>query len=351
MVLPSSGYITFSNIQAEFGGQNPIFMSEYYANSTSNYTTGVSGIPNTGSVIQLSNFYGKSSPVVVAGPSSNAPSYYTSSSSYILYSVYSTQDAILKNLADVNTTNNIRTYTGFTKGWTLIHDKDLDSNVYYGMPEGSRVLYKFSLAKGGTTVTSTNLYTYTGASTSVLGACYAPSAMGVANGAFIIGGFNQGVVHVLEFNATKSGISYTYTVPYTNEVYGTEVIPKVASGFTKDFAVAYTRQSKQMSSWVVNMDTRSWTNRYDITYTGGTTGPANGCGIIYYPVGKGMVVNDPNINVNRIALNDTSTAFLYVWKIEENGNQLAFTFLQKVQMISNSGYPYHLSQNAYNAIS
>lgn len=349
MVLPSSGYISLSNIQAEFGGDNPVFISEYYTNASGAYTSGVSGIPASGSVILLSNFYGKSKSASISG-GTDAPAYYTSSSSYILYSTFSTSDASLKTIENINTNTNIRTYTGFTKGWTLIHDKDLDSNVYYGMPEGSRVLYKYVLTKGGTTITTTSLLTYTGATTSVLGACYAPQAMGVAHGAFIIGGYNQSVLHVLEFNATKSGISHTYTVSYTSEVYGTEVVPKIASGFTKDFGVAYTRGSRQMSSWVVNMATRSWTNRYDISYTAGTNGPANGCGMIYYPIGKPIVVNDTTTGVNRLALNDTSTAKLFVWKIEENGDQLAFTFLQTINMLSNSGYPYHLSQHAYEAI-
>lgn len=352
MVLPSTGYISFSNIQAEFGGQDPIFISEYYSNSTSNYTSGVEGIPTTGNPINLSHFLGTSKPVTnPSGPSANAPAYYTSSSSYILYSVFNDGNASLKTLSNLNTNTVIRTYTGFTKGWTLIHDKDLDSNVYYSMPEGSRVLTKFVLAKGGTTINSTNLYTLTAATTSVLGSCYAPSSMGKPYGAFIIGGYSQAVLHVLEFNATKTGIAHAYTVAYTSEVYGTEVIPKVASGFTKDFGVAYTRASNQMSSWVVNMANRSWTNRYDISFTRGTNGPSNGCGMIFYPIGKPMTVNDPYVNMNRIAMNDTSSAFLYVWSIAENGNQLSFTFQGKVSMVSNSGYPYHLSQNAYDAIS
>ncbi len=345
MVLPSSGYISFSNIQVEFGGQNPIFISEYYSNSTSNYTTGVGGIPTIGNAITLSNFFGKSKPVT------NVPAYYNSSSSYILYSTFNDSIASLKTLSNINTTEVIRTYTNFTKGWTLIHDKDLDSNVYYSMPPNSRILTKFTLAKGGSNIGTSNLYTLTATNTSVLGSCYAPSAMGAPYGAFIIGGFTQAALYVLEFNASKDGIDYVYDVTYTNEVYGTEVIPKIASGFSKDFGVAYTRTSAQMSSWVVNMATRSWTNRYDILYVRGTTGPSNGCGMIYYPIGKPIYVNDPNTNFNRIAMNDTATAFLYVWTIEENGNQLNFTFKEKVPMISNSGYPYHLSQNAYNAIS
>lgn len=352
MVLQTTGYILLSDIQTEFGGQNPIFLSEYYSNSTSNYTTGVIGIPTTGNMISLSQFYGTSNAVTPSsGSLSNAPAYYNSSSSYILYSTYGNGDVSLKTLANISTTTTIRTYSALTKGWTLIHDKDLDSNVYYSMPEGTRVLYKYVFAKGANTFTSTSLYTLSAATTSVLGSCYAPIAMGAQYGAFIIGGFSQAVLHVMEFNATKTGISHAYTVPYTSEVYGTEVIPKVASGFSKNFGVAYTRASRQMSSWVVDLATRSWTNRYDISYSAGTTGPSNGCGMIFYPIGKPIIANDTDTSTNRIAMNDTSSAFLYVWSIVENGNQLSFTFKSKIPIVSNSGYPYHLSQTAYDAIS
>ena len=56
MALPSSGLITLAQIQAEFGGSNPISLSEYYRNGayvTSNNTN----VPTSGA-ISLSNFYG-----------------------------------------------------------------------------------------------------------------------------------------------------------------------------------------------------------------------------------------------------------------------------------------------------
>lgn len=56
MALPPSGTITLANIQTEFGGSNPIGLSEYYrggAYVTSNNTN----VPTSG-VISLSNFYG-----------------------------------------------------------------------------------------------------------------------------------------------------------------------------------------------------------------------------------------------------------------------------------------------------
>lgn len=56
MALQSSGLITLAQIQAEFGGSNPISLSEYYrggAYVTANNTS----VPTSGS-ITLSNFYG-----------------------------------------------------------------------------------------------------------------------------------------------------------------------------------------------------------------------------------------------------------------------------------------------------
>ena len=51
MALQSSGAISLANIQTEFGGSNPISLSEYYGVA--------SGVPSSGA-IALSNFYGTS---------------------------------------------------------------------------------------------------------------------------------------------------------------------------------------------------------------------------------------------------------------------------------------------------
>jgi hypothetical protein len=59
MALPSSGAISLSQIQTEFGGTNPISLSEYY-NTTSGLGLGISSqysIPASGA-IAMSNFYG-----------------------------------------------------------------------------------------------------------------------------------------------------------------------------------------------------------------------------------------------------------------------------------------------------
>ena len=76
MVLSSSGEITLYAIQNEFGGNNPISIDEYYSNNSSGYTAGVSGIPNIGSTIRLSNFRGKGKPIITKYYSWNISSAY-----------------------------------------------------------------------------------------------------------------------------------------------------------------------------------------------------------------------------------------------------------------------------------
>jgi hypothetical protein len=295
---------------------------------------------------------------VVAGGSNTAPGYYSSSSGYLLYQPgYSVTTAQLKLSTNIGNTTAIRTYTGFQTGWNMVHDKDLDSNVYYKMPESGapKTLYKFVLAKGGTTVTQTTVGTYAGASTSVLGACYAPAYMwtGTAYGAFIIGGYSQAVIHILELNAAKTAIAATYTASIgTGEIYGTEIIPSQASGFTQHFAVFYTRSTRLIGSFTANMDTRTWSNLNQTqSYTPGTNGPSNGLGMIYYPPGKPIFTGDPDTALNRIGMTDTSSSGLFVWTIAQSGNILTFTYLKRVTMGDSGAYPYHMSVAAYDSIS
>ena len=55
MALQSSGAISHSDIQGEFGGSNPISLSEYYSAAT--------GVPASGNALSLSDFYGKANTV------------------------------------------------------------------------------------------------------------------------------------------------------------------------------------------------------------------------------------------------------------------------------------------------
>lgn len=57
--VPSTGVVKFSDLKAIFGGTNPIRLSNYYANASSGFTTGVTGIPNIGTKISINLFKGK----------------------------------------------------------------------------------------------------------------------------------------------------------------------------------------------------------------------------------------------------------------------------------------------------
>lgn len=62
MTLPSSGPLTLADIQGEFGGSNPISLSEYYAGGglVPSGTTGTYGAVPSSGAISIQNFYGTS---------------------------------------------------------------------------------------------------------------------------------------------------------------------------------------------------------------------------------------------------------------------------------------------------
>ena len=66
MTLPTSGPLSLADIQTEFGGSNPVGLSEYYAGGT--YvpagTTGTYGAVPSSGAITIQNFYGTTSVLV-----------------------------------------------------------------------------------------------------------------------------------------------------------------------------------------------------------------------------------------------------------------------------------------------
>jgi hypothetical protein len=80
MAIPSSGPITFAQIQTEFGGSNPIGLNEYYRGGA--YVPNIpsnSGVPTSGA-ISVSNFYGTNAAFVFNQTiSSNTANYNLSS--------------------------------------------------------------------------------------------------------------------------------------------------------------------------------------------------------------------------------------------------------------------------------
>ena len=66
MAIPSSGPISLTDVQTEFGGSNPISLSEYYAGGAyvAAGTTGTYGAVPSSGAISLRNFYGTNAVVI-----------------------------------------------------------------------------------------------------------------------------------------------------------------------------------------------------------------------------------------------------------------------------------------------
>lgn len=89
MTLPSSGPLSLTDIQAEFGGSNPISLSEYYAGGA--YvpagTSGTNGpVPSSGT-ISISNFYGTSNQYAAFDDTIANDFQFYPNSAYVQYSI------------------------------------------------------------------------------------------------------------------------------------------------------------------------------------------------------------------------------------------------------------------------
>lgn len=93
MALPTSGPLTLSDIQTEFGGSNPAALSEYYAGGAyvPSGTTGTYGAVPSSGAIGIQNFYGTTSLVInfTDASVSVGPSYFTASAGYAIAGVTS----------------------------------------------------------------------------------------------------------------------------------------------------------------------------------------------------------------------------------------------------------------------
>lgn len=92
MTLPSSGPLSLADIQAEFGGSNPISLSEYYAGGA--YvpagTTGTNGPVPTSGTISISNFYGTSNQYVAFDDVGASDYQFFPNTAYAFYSINNT---------------------------------------------------------------------------------------------------------------------------------------------------------------------------------------------------------------------------------------------------------------------
>lgn len=160
--------------------------------------------------------YGRQQQIISSNPAP-LPSYYTTNSFYSMTQpTFTTTTLNLQALSSIATTTYIRTYTPMPSNvWTYIHDKDLDSNVWYAMTTAGTIS-RNTLAKGTTSVTTSTLFTLSGTTAQFLGGCYAPACMGATsgfNGAFAIGGFTTSNIYVCPFTPIKT-IRSSYSVRF-----------------------------------------------------------------------------------------------------------------------------------------
>ena len=115
MTLQASGAITLANIQTEFGGANPISLSEYYNNGP--YVgSWVSGVPSSGA-ISVSSFYGKQSYIT---PVSGTSYFYINGSLVLTQSSGATATGLSGGVLDNdNGQNNVQSYAAVIAAGTL----------------------------------------------------------------------------------------------------------------------------------------------------------------------------------------------------------------------------------------
>ena len=125
MAIQGSGAISFSDIQTEFGGSNPISMSEYYAGGA-NVPSGTGSVPTSGA-INLTIFYGTSNRVSIT---------LTLTGNNLRYNIFNNRGGTYSaGNTDVTLVNNGNIYSGTATaaldtgtGWTAGDTITIDNN-------------------------------------------------------------------------------------------------------------------------------------------------------------------------------------------------------------------------------
>jgi len=130
MALASSGQLKFSEIQTEFGGENPIAFSEYYTGGTilglsaGNSGRIITNIPATGA-IKISNFHGGAKGTA-ASSSADVTISITGASGYLTYGYNSIDSTTFGSIASGSAT----AYDGATiKVLRELRTQDVKTNV------------------------------------------------------------------------------------------------------------------------------------------------------------------------------------------------------------------------------
>jgi hypothetical protein len=105
MAIPSSGALALSAIQTEFGGANPISLSEYYAGGARvpAGTTGTNGAVPSSGTISVSKFYGTTAETVTISDQFVTATRVASGTAVTVYQLASTGD--INRTVNTNTTD------------------------------------------------------------------------------------------------------------------------------------------------------------------------------------------------------------------------------------------------------
>lgn len=151
MTLQSSGAISLSQIQTEFGGANPIGMSEYYAGGANvpGSTSGVNGAVPASGAISVSKFYGTSD--VAFTPSGGA-----SAGSPQALGDFATYPATATETISCNQTATWTwTRSGSTQGGASIATGGTGTSITFTLPSSNtanrNTVYTVSATAGGLT--------------------------------------------------------------------------------------------------------------------------------------------------------------------------------------------------------
>lgn len=161
MALQSSGAISLSDLQTEFGGSNPISLSEYYRGGAYVPDTPTnSGVPTSGA-ISLSDFYGAadSLPALTSG----TVGLYTYNASWINTAATTWQTVVTKTF--VYTTNSTLQYRVRATGYTFYNpgsrsNENVTRSVRW-TKNGSSIVSVTSPANAQSSIVSANVATNT----------------------------------------------------------------------------------------------------------------------------------------------------------------------------------------------
>ena len=159
MTIKSSGILSFTDIQTEMGGVNPIGLNEYYGGGA--YTPSGIGIPTSG-LIDVGSFYGKTKTVVTASHSVVVGQRTTTTPNYYGYDAWGTPVIGSRN------PTTYKTYSILQISW---YNNAGVGYLKFGLSTSTNVLaqsFLTSITVNGTTYTgtgassfSTNVYAVT----------------------------------------------------------------------------------------------------------------------------------------------------------------------------------------------